>query len=95
MRSALWLKVKASIYGIPIAVPEEAECGVIGCAALAAAAVGHFSTPEDAAEHFVRYADDVLPDPEWVEVYQRMQPIFNRLYLHSQQMYDDLDRLAL
>jgi xylulokinase len=94
-KSALWLKIKASIYGIPIVVPEEAECGVIGCAALAAAAVGHFSTPEDAAEHFVRYADEVLPDPAWVEVYQRMQPIFNRLYLHSQQMYDDLDRLAL
>lgn len=94
-RSELWLKIKASIYGIPIAVPQEPECGVIGCAALAAAAVGQFGSAAEAADSFVRYGDDVLPDPAWVDIYQRMQPTFNRLYLHSQALYDDLDKLAL
>ncbi len=44
VKTALWLKIKASAYNIPILVPEEAECGVVGCAAMAAAATGRFTT---------------------------------------------------
>ncbi len=94
-KSALWLKIKASIYGIPLVVPQEPECSVIGCAALAAAAVGHFSSPAAAASHFVRYSEEVQPDPAWQAIYQRMQPVFNRIYFNSQALYGELDRLAL
>ncbi|WP_130835876.1 xylulokinase [[Erwinia] mediterraneensis] len=94
-RSALWLKIKASIYGVPVVVPEEAECSVLGCAALAAAAVGHADTPQSAAERFVKYSEEVHPDPAWQAVYQKMQPIFNQLYFNSQALYDQLDELAL
>jgi len=93
-KTELWLKIKASVYGIPIVVPKEAECGVIGCAAMAATATGRFSRVEDAVSAYVRYADEVQPDPAWAETYQRMQPVFDRIYFHSQALYDDLDRLA-
>jgi xylulokinase len=92
-KTALWLKIKASAYGIPIVVPAEPECGVVGCAALAAVATGRFSGIDQAASAFVRYAEEVQPDPRWVEVYGRMQKLFDRLYHHSQALYDDLDRL--
>ena len=36
-RTALWMRIKASVYGIPILVPREAECSIVGCAAMAAA----------------------------------------------------------
>jgi xylulokinase len=93
-KTALWLKIKASIYGIPIVVPRETECGVVGCAAMAAVAGGRFSDLGAAADAFVRYSDEVVPDPAWQERYARMQPVFDRLYLHSQALYDDLDALA-
>jgi xylulokinase len=92
-KTELWLKIKASIYGIPIRVPRETECGVIGCAAMAATATGRFARVEDAVSAFVRYDDEVMPDPAWAETYARMQPVFDRLYLHSQALYDDLDKL--
>lgn len=92
-KTALWLKIKASATGLPILVPEEAECGVVGCAAMVAAATGRFSTVQDAAAAFVRHGAEIAPDPEWAERYARMQPVFDRLYHHSQALYDDLDGL--
>ena len=92
-KTALWLRIKASAYGIPIVVPEEAECGVVGCAALAATATGRFATVQQAVESFVRYGDEIRPDSRWAETYGRMQPIFDRLYRQSQALYDDLDAL--
>jgi xylulokinase len=93
-KTRLWLEIKASAYGIPILVPEEPECGVVGCAALAAHATGRFARLEEAVGRFVRYAEEIRPDPAWADIYRRMQPVFDRLYLHSQALYDDLDALA-
>lgn len=92
-KTRLWLQIKASMLGTPVVVPVEPECGVIGCAALAAAALGEFPSPEAAADALVRFQDEILPDPAWQERYDAMAPIFDRLYRHSQAFYDDLDRL--
>lgn len=92
-KTHLWLKIKASCYGIPILVPSEPECGVIGCAAMVAAASGRFRTAQDAAATFVRYRAEVIPDPRWSETYFNMQPVFERLYWNSQPIYADIDAL--
>ena len=94
-KTELWLKIKASVYGVPIVVPKEPECGVVGCAAMAATATGRFSKLEDAVDAYVRHVDEVLPDPAWADIYARMQPIFDKLYVHSQALYDDLDALSV
>jgi xylulokinase len=93
-KTALWLKIKASIYGVPVVVPREAECGVVGSAAMAATALGRFPTLAAAVDAFVRHTDEIAPDPAWADRYARMQPVFDRLYTHSQALYDDLDALA-
>jgi xylulokinase len=93
-KTDLWLRIKASVYGIPIVVPREPECGVIGCAAMAATAAGHFASLGDAVAGLVKHDAEIRPDPAWADRYSRMQPIFDRLYHHSQALYDDLDRLA-
>ena len=92
-KGALWLKIKASIYGVPIVVPSEAECGLVGCAALAQTALGRHGSLTAAADALVSFAEEVAPDPSWAEHYARMQPIFDRLYRHSQEFYADLDAL--
>ncbi len=93
-KTRLWLEIKASLYGVPIVVPVEPECGVIGCAALAATATGRFGRLDDAVAAFVRYGDDIAPNPAWTERYARMQTVFNSLYRNSQSQYDLLDALA-
>lgn len=93
-KSELWLKIKASIYGIPIMVPKQAECGLIGCAAIAATATGRFAKLQDAVAAYVQYDKEILPDPAWIERYERMQPVFNRIYTQSQSLYSELDALA-
>ena len=93
-KSPLWLKIKASAYNRPILVPHEAESGLVGCAAMAAAATGRFASLQAAVSAFVRYEPEILPDAAWAEKYQRMQPIFDRLYLQSQTLYDALDTLS-
>ncbi len=92
-KGGLWLKIKASAYGVPIAVPAEAECGLIGCAAMVGTATGLFPDLQQAADKMVAIADVVDPDPVWMDRYSRMQPVFDRLYRHSQALYDDLDAL--
>ncbi|MBY5323953.1 MULTISPECIES: xylulokinase [Rhizobium] len=93
-KAELWMKIKASVYGIPILVPREPECGLVGCAIMAAAATEQFSRVEDAADAFVSYEQEIPPDPLWAETYRPMQEFFEKLYTHSQVLYDDLDRLA-
>jgi len=93
-RTEFWLRIKASAYGIPILVPKEAECGVIGCAVMAAAATGRYASVQQAASAMVAFEREIAPDPHWQDVYARTQPVFEKLYAHSQAMYDDLDALA-
>ncbi len=83
------------MYRTPILVPTEVECGVMGCAILAATAHGQFASLGAAVNAFVRFEREVQPDPYASDIYDRMMPIFERLYLHSQQFYDDLDRLSV
>jgi xylulokinase len=93
-KAALWLEIKASMYRTPILVPAQLECGVMGCAILAATAHGQFARLGDAVAAFVKFEREVQPDPRASDTYDRMMPIFERLYASSQQFYDDLDRLA-
>lgn len=93
-KTELWLRIKASIYGVPIVVPQEQECGILGCAAMGAVATGQFRSLQEAVDAFVRYEKEIASDAAWQDKYRRMQPIFDRLYFTSQAFYDDLDALA-
>jgi xylulokinase len=93
-KTVLWLKIKASIYGVPVAVPEEAECGIVGCAVIAQTATGRRRSLRDAVDALVRLEDEVAPDPAWAETYDRMMPLFSELYSNAQVFYDRLDAIG-
>ena len=93
-KTALWLKIKASIYGVPVAVPKEAECGIVGCAVIAQTASGRRASLRQAVDALVVLDDEVAPDPAWMETYADMQPVFDGLYRTAQPFYDRLDALA-
>ena len=92
-KSDLWLKIKASMYNVPYLVPEELECGVVGCAAMMATAVGDIGSLDDAVASMVRYSKRIEPNPVWAERYDRMMPLFDDLYSSSQPFYARLDAL--
>ncbi len=92
-KADLWLRIKASIYNRPILIPAEPECGLVGCAILSAVACGHAPDVATAAESLVSYERVVQPESAWIEQYQRMQTVFDQLYVQSQSMYDRLDEL--
>jgi xylulokinase len=92
-KSNLWLKIKSSMYNAPYIMTKEAECGVIGAAMSMAVALGEHANFENAAKVMVHYTDEIMPDPEYVELYDKMMPVYARLYEHSKSFYDDLDRL--
>ena len=93
-KSDLWLRIKASMYGVPYLVPRELECGVVGAAAMMATAVGHARDLTAAVGRMVAFEREVAPDPGWAARYDRMMPIYERLYRSAQGFYADLDALA-
>lgn len=90
-KSELWLRIKASMYRVPYVVPEELECGVVGAAALMATSTGEAQDIETAVARMVRFKTEIQPDPCWSDLYDRMMPIYARLYEQSKQLYDDLE----
>jgi xylulokinase len=87
-KTRLWLEIKASIYDCPILAPSEPECGVLGCAMLAGAAVGLFSNLETAVSQLVRYDREIVPNLAWSERYEKMQRLFDALYESSEPFWD-------
>jgi xylulokinase len=92
-KNALWLQIKASMYNVPYLVPEEPECGLVGAAMLMAQATGDVSDSKTAAAKMVRYVKEITPNPAWTDTYNKMMPLYTRLYDHSKSFYDDLDAL--
>lgn len=92
-KSELWLQIKASMYNVTYQVPEELECGVVGAAILMATATGAANGIADATRKMVRFGATYEPDPELVELYDRMMPIYSDLYDSSKAFYDRLDAL--
>jgi xylulokinase len=91
-KTALWLEIKASIYGCPIVVPKKSECGVVGCAILAGLATGVFHDFEEAVTRCVEFESEIAPNPAWIERYTPLGELFDDLHGSSQRFYDRLDQ---
>jgi xylulokinase len=93
-RSELWLRIKASLYRASYLVPREPECGVVGAAAMMAAATGDAHDLGAAVRRMVSYEREVAPNPAWADRYDQMMPVYADLYRSSQAFYDRLDALS-
>lgn len=76
-RSALWMRILASAFQIPVEVPEIAEPALTGSAALARVAIGAAPDLWSAVREVpVRIYD---PVPDWVPIYERQFERFQAL----------------
>jgi xylulokinase len=79
-RSELWLKIVASVLGIPIERTAVEEGAAYGAALLGGVASGTFASAQEAVDACVHVRDTVEPDPEWQRVYDDGYRRFRSLY---------------
>jgi xylulokinase len=79
-RSALWLRIVASVLGVPLERTEVEEGAAYGAALLAGVAAGDFADIPEAVGTCVRVREAIEPDPEWAKVYAEGYERYRALY---------------
>ena len=79
-RSALWLRIVASVLGLPLELTASQEGSAFGAAMLAGVRAGTFADAHAAAARCVRVRDRVDPDPAWAAVYETSYDRYRTLY---------------
>ena len=79
-RSDLWLRICASVLGVPVCRMSVDEGSAFGAALLGGVAGGLFANIDQAVEACVRVRDQIDPEPAWIGVYAERRERFRALY---------------
>lgn len=79
-RSAAWRQIKADVLGLPVAVPECAEAGALGCAMLCAVAAGLYCDLPAAARAMVRVRETAYPRAQNTAFYEEKFAVYRTLH---------------
>jgi xylulokinase len=79
-RSELWLRIVASVLGLPLQRTAVEEGAAYGAALLGGVAAGVYRDVPEAVDSCVRVRDEVEPDPEWERVYHDGYERFRAVY---------------
>jgi xylulokinase len=79
-RSDLWLRIVASVLGLPLERTESEEGSAFGAALLAGVRAGVFADAADAVARCVRVRERIEPDPDWSASYEHGYERFRLLY---------------
>jgi xylulokinase len=79
-RSEIWLRIVASVLGLPLERMESEEGSAFGAALLAGIKAGVFADPAEAVARCVRTRERIEPDPAWVDAYADGYERFRSLY---------------
>lgn len=75
-----WLQMQADIFNSEIVCLEAEEGPGLGAAMLAATGLGWFEDLQACSETFVNYRPGATPNPQNVEKYQKIYPIYQKVY---------------
>jgi xylulokinase len=87
-RSDLWLRIVASVLGLPLERTVAEEGAAFGAALLGGVAAGVFSDVGEAVAACVRVRDRIEPEPAWREAYEQGYARFRSLYPALQPLED-------
>jgi xylulokinase len=79
-RSAMWRRLQADIFGVPIYRNAVDEGPAFGAALLAGVATGSYSSVADACSHVKFDPEVVLPDSERTDLYRRCHEVYTGIY---------------
>jgi xylulokinase len=79
-RSAVWLRVVASVLDLPLERTASEEGSAFGAALLAGVRAGVFADAHDAVRRCVHVRDRIEPEPDWTEAYEHGYARYRLLY---------------
>jgi xylulokinase len=79
-RSSLWLRIVASVLGLPLEKTAVEEGAAYGAALLGGVAAGTFADVHEAVAACVEAVDTIEPEAGWVDVYAARYERFRALY---------------
>jgi xylulokinase len=79
-RSDLWLRIVASVLGLPLERMENEDGSAFGAALLGGVRGGVFASAAEAVAACVRPRETIDPDPAWADVYDSGYERFRALY---------------
>jgi len=79
-RSALWRRMQADVFGIPVAAAGEPDSAMLGAALLGGVAGGVFTDVAEACASAVHNEEPIEPDPSTRDAYGSSYDTFRRLY---------------
>ena len=79
-RSRGWLRIVASVLGVPLELTESEEGSAFGAALLGGVAGGVFADVGEAAARCVRVTDTIEPDPSQLDTYAELHARYRALY---------------
>lgn len=82
-----WLQIKADIQNIPVRTLRSSEGGLCGCALLQAVATGGAKNLQEAANGFVCYKKEFVPNEQMHKAYEAQYKKYKILYKTVKEMY--------
>ena len=79
-RSELWVRIAASVLGLPLELTESDAGAAYGAAVLAGVRAGVFTDAAEAVSRTVRVTERIEPDSGWAEAYETGYRRFRDLY---------------
>jgi xylulokinase len=79
-RSELWVRIVASVLGVPLELTESDAGAAYGAALLAGIRSGVFADAGEAVSRCVRVTDRIDPDPAWADAYDAGYRRFKDVY---------------
>jgi xylulokinase len=79
-RSDVWLRIVASVLGLPLERTASEEGSAFGAALLAGVRAGVFADAHEAVARCVRVSERIEPDPEWRDAYAERYARYRSLY---------------
>ena len=80
VNSAVWSQLLTDIMGIPLYTVNTTEGAAFGAAILGTVGAGEWPDVPTACAHMVKKVDQIDPVAQGVETYERLYPIFSKLY---------------
>jgi len=90
-QSEHWNQIKCDVLGKPLVIPEVLHSGLLGAAIAAAWGVGTYASGEAAVSAMFRSGSTLEPNPLHHSHYDRIFPLYRRLYRH---LRDDFGQLS-
>ena len=91
--SDLWLRIKASVLGIPVVRLNNSSSGALGNALVAAMGAGDLSSPEPVLERFLHYETTFEPEEKLQNHLEAKYSLFRDLYKHTREDFKNMARL--